>query len=529
MLNRILSIIGWIGTALVFVAVAIRFGYPAQDQYAYYLAWAGLGCVLVYTLGQWREIAKMFSRRQARYGTLAGVSVLVVLGILVAINYIGARQNKRWDLTAIQAYSLSDQSRNVLAKLDAPIQAMVFAKEADFQRYRDRMNEYEYQSNKKISTEYIDPDKKPAVAKQNQIQQYGTILFIYKDRSERVTSDTEQDITNGIVKVVTGQQKKVYFTQGHGEHDTASSERDGYNSIASALGAENYTVDKLVIAQTGSVPDDAAVVVVAGPRTDFFPQEIDALKKYLDKAGKLLLAIDPPETPDAQPLTNLIALARDWGTELGNNVVVDASGMGRLIGTDASAPVVASYPSHPITERFNFITAYPLARSAAPVSGGVNGHTAQTFAETGARSWAETDIKGLLASGEVAPDEAKGDKPGPISIATAVSAAGTDAAAALKPGETTDAPKPETRVVVIGDSDFPTNAVLGIQGNRDLFLNTVGWLSQQENLISIRPRDPEDRRLTMTAAQQTNLRWLALLIVPGFIFGSGVYAWWRRR
>src|SRR5713226_1749011 len=135
MLNRILSLVGWIGTAMVFVAVAIRFGFPAKDQYAYYLAWAGLICVLAYTLGQWREIAKVFGRRQARYGTLAATSILVVLGILVALNYIGAKQNKRWDLTANKQFSLSDQTRNVLAKLDAPLQIRVFAQEPDFQTY----------------------------------------------------------------------------------------------------------------------------------------------------------------------------------------------------------------------------------------------------------------------------------------------------------------------------------------------------------------------------------------------------------
>src|SRR5499426_2015477 len=146
MLNRILSLIGWLGTAMVFVAVAIRFGYPAKEQWAYYLAWAGLVCVLLYTLGQWREIAKVFSRRQARYGTLAATSVLVVLGILIAINYIGSRQNKRWDLTANKQFSLSDQTRNVLAKLDSPLQVMVFAKEDEFPRYQDRLKEYEYTS-----------------------------------------------------------------------------------------------------------------------------------------------------------------------------------------------------------------------------------------------------------------------------------------------------------------------------------------------------------------------------------------------
>jgi ABC-type uncharacterized transport system involved in gliding motility auxiliary subunit len=386
------------------------------------------------------------------------------------------------------------------------------------------MKEYEYLS-KKVSTEYIDPDKKPVVAKQNQIQQYGTIVFNYKGRTERVTSDQEQDITNGVIKVVSGQQKKVYFSSGHGEKDTASSERDGYNGVGAALGRENYSVEKLVIAQQGSVPDDASMVVVAGPRTDFFPAEIDALKKYLDKPGKLLLELDPPEKFDAAPLTNLIALAHDWGIDVGANVVVDVSGMGRLIGTDASVPVAASYPSHPITQRFTLLTAYPLARSAAPVSGGVNGHVAQTFVESGARSWAEADVKSLLTTGEVSLDEKKGDKPGPIPLASAASA---PSAAAVAPGDA-DAAKPETRVAVIGDSDFAANAGLGIQGNKDLFMNTIGWLSQQENLISIRPKDAGDSRMTLTATQQNNITWLSLLLVPACIFGTGVYTWWRRR
>jgi ABC-type uncharacterized transport system involved in gliding motility auxiliary subunit len=244
-----------------------------------------------------------------------------------------------------------------------------------------------------------------------------------------------------------------------------------------------------------------------------------------DKTGKLLLMLDPPDKPDSPPLTNLIALAHDWGVDVANNIVVDVSGMGRLIGTDASVPIAANYPSHPITQRFTFITAFPLAREASPISGGVNGHTAQSVIESSPRSWAETDIKKLLTSGEVALDENK-DKKGPITMASAVTATAA-AATPPKPGE--DAAKPETRVVVMGDSDFATTNALGIQGNRDLFMNIVGWLSQQENLISIRPKDAEDRRITLTATQQNNITWLSLLIIPAAVFGTGVYTWWRRR
>jgi ABC-type uncharacterized transport system involved in gliding motility auxiliary subunit len=528
--NRIVAAIGWLGTALVFVALGIKFGMPAQDRYATYFAYAGLVSLLIYAAGQWREIAGAFGRRQTRYGALTSVSVLIVLGILGAVNYLGKNQNKRWDMTQNKQFSLSDQSRNILQKLDAPLQIMVFAQEPDFGRYKDRLREYEY-SSKRVSTEYVDPDKKRAVAQQNQIQAYGTILFNYKGRSERITTDTEQDITNGIIKVTTGRQKKVFFTQGHGEKDTTNSERAGYATLAGGLGRENYTVEKLVLAQQSSVPEDAAVVIVAGPKVDFLEPETEALRKYLAKSGKLLLELDPPEKPDSQPLTNLKSLAHEWGIDVSDSVVVDASGMGRLIGTDASVPVAASYPPHPISDRFNLMTAYPLARAIVPVPGGVNGHTAQPFVESSPQSWAETDLAGLLTTGKVTMDPTKGDKPGPIVLAAAVSApSAATPAAPSTPGETPETPaKSETRVVVFGDSDFATNAGLGIQGNRDIFMNAVGWLSQQENLIAIRPKDPTDRRLVLTAAQQTNLAWLSLLLIPGAIVGAGIYSWTRRR
>jgi ABC-type uncharacterized transport system involved in gliding motility auxiliary subunit len=527
---RIFNLIGWLATALVLASLAVRFLLPAQDQVAVYLAWAGLAALLVYIASQWREIADFFTSRQARYGTLAASSVLIVLGILIAVNYIGKRQNKRWDLTAAGQYSLSDQTRNVLTKLDAPMEIMVFAEEPNFSVYRDRLREYEYSSSQ-IKTQYVDPDRTPTVAQQHQVKQYGTIIVNYKGRTERTTLNSEQDITNTIIKAVTGEQKKVYFTQGHGEKNTTSSDRDGYSTVSEGLKSENYGVEPLVLAQVGAVPDDAAVVVVAGPRVDFFDQEITALETYLGKAGKLLLLLDPPEKADAVATPNLIALARKWGIEVENSIVVDVSGMGRLIGTDASVPVAATYPPHPITDRFDLITAYPLARPAEPVAGGAEGRTAQSFIQSSPRSWAESDVKSLLTNGQVSLDEGK-DRQGPISLGAAVSQAPEKPEdkpkdPAAKPED--EAPKPETRVAVVGDSDFPSNGVLGVQGNRDLFMNIIGWLAQQENLISIRPKQPDDRRLTLTATQQSNIQWLSLLLVPAAIFSTGIYAWWRRR
>jgi len=534
MVNRILSVVSWLGLGLVGMALVIRFGFPAQDQYVVPLAVAGLVCVLLYTLSQWREIVHVFSGRQAKYGAVATSSVLIVLGILVAVNYIGQRQNRRWDLTAAGQYSLSDQTRNVLAQLDSRMQIMVFAQQTTFDLYRDRLAEYEYGSSQ-IETEYIDPDRTPTVAQQNNVEQYGTVIVNYKGRSERTTENTEQDITNAIIRVVTGEEKRIYFTQGHGEKDLASGERDGYNAISDTLRRENYGVEPLVIAQTGSVPDDASLVIAAGPQTDLLPGEIDALNMYLASAGKLLLLLDPPDSADANPTSNIVALAREWGIDVQDNIVLDASGVGRLIGTDASVPVAASYPSHPITERFSVLTAYPLARAVVPIEGGVDGRFAQTFIESSPRSWAESNIGALFEGGESPELQIEqGDVPGPVSMAASVAAPRAEAEEptdSVVPEDSAedDAPTPETRLAVVGDSDFATNGVLGIQGNRDMFMNIVGWLVQQENLISIRPRAADDRRITITAAQQSNVIWLSLLLIPGAVFGTGIYTWWRRR
>ena len=533
MLKRVLGLLGWLGVALVFAAVAIRFTRPEWQQWYNGLALAGLACTLLYILSQWREIARSFSGRQARLGSLAAGSVVVVLAILFAINYLSSRHNKRWDLTAAKQFSLSDQTRKVLQSLQKPVQIRVFDRSEGFARFRERLDEYQYAS-KQISVEYVDMERKPTMANELKITSPGTVVIQYEGRTERVTSDGEQELTNGLIKVIQGKTHKVYFVQGHGEHAPETSDRTGYSTIATSLKNDNFETETIVLAQQKAVPDDASVLVVAGPKTDFFPAEIEMLKKYLAKGGKVMFLLDPPDRADSAPLTNLVALAKDWGIDVGTNIVVDVSGMGQLLGTDVSVPVAAKYQTHPITDRFNLLTAYPLARSVSSIEGGVNGHSAQNLVDTSKNSWAETDIKRLATSGQVEREVDKGDKAGPVSLAAAVSAAATEAPPPTPaPGDaankTNDAPKPETRIVVFGDSDFVTNGYLGIPGNRDLFLNAVNWLAQQENLISIRPKDPEDRRVSLTSDQAKLIFWLSILIIPGLILAGGVQTWWRRR
>ena len=527
MLKKTVGVIGWVGTALIFAAVGIRFLRPEWMQYGTWLTWAGLVCILLYMIGQWRDVVTFYGRRQARYGTISIVGILVGLGIVIAVNYLAARQNKRWDLTENQTFSLSDQSLKILQDLDEPVQFTVYDQETNFDRFRDRLDAYDYESDD-VNVEYVDIDRNPARAKQAEVQAYGTVVMTYKDRTQRVTNTEEQDITNALIKLVTGQEKKVYFTQGHGERDTSGSDRLGYSTISAALGRDNFSVATVVIAQQKDVPADATVLVIAGPRTDLLAPEIDAIKRYVARGGKVLVMMDPQEL-GAADLTNLRAFVKEWAIEFGDDVVVDASGMGQLFGGDATVPVAASYPAHPITEGFRVMTAYPLARSVRPAEGGAGGRTAQRLVETSAQSWAETDLKSLM-SGKVELNDEQGDRQGPVALGAAVSAPANEPPAPPAGGNASpDAPKPESRIVAMGDSDFVANNAIGIQGNQDFFLNSVNWLAQQENLIAIRPREAQDRRITLTADQQQRIMLLTLLVIPGLVFVGGIYTWWRRR
>lgn len=349
-----------------------------------------------------------------------------------------------------------------------------------------------------------------------------------------MTGESEQDLTNAIIKVVSGQQKKVYFVAGHGEHDTGSSdEQRGYSAVADGLGKENFALAKLALAQTASVPDDASLVVIAGPTSDYLAPEVEALRQYLNKGGKVLFMVDPPDQVTSPPLTNLIALIKEWGIDVGDNIVIDRSGIGQLVGRGPGMPIAVDYPPHAITERFNGVmTGFPLARSVAPSSAAPSGRTAQTIVETSKASWAESDVKALAERRPVGFDEGQGDKQGPISLAAAISTQAPEQPAEPKPAQGTngnDAAKKETRVVVFGDSDFVANGNLNVPGNGNLFLNTVNWLAQQENMISIRPKAPDDRRVTLTQEQLWWVMLFSVIFLPGIVVVTGFYTWWRRR
>lgn len=460
----------------------------------------------VLTLGaiafNFRAIRESSRRRSTRLGANTTVMTVAVLAIIGFANFLGYRHHKRIDVTTEKLYSLSDQTRKVVSDLKKDVKVMLFDKD-DQQGLGDQMKEYRNLSSH-FTFERIDPQKNLETAKQYKVTQLGDVVVACGDRNERPKDTTEQSILNAIIKVTRDSLKKVCFVEGHGEKKLSSTnEGDGYGVIDKMLKDENYETKTINLVSSADVPSDCDVLVLAGPKQSLFAQEASAIGRYLEKGGKAMLLIDPDTDPKLDDVLHA------WGIDLGNDIVVDASGVGRFFQQGPFAPVALSYGSHPITKDFErSITFFPECRSVEPKAGG--GVSSTALMKSSEASWAETDFK---TGAEVRFDEGK-DRKGPISLGVAATRAEGDK---------------EGRLVVIGDSDFAANQFVTFQRNGDLFMNSVNWLSQDEDLISIRPKNPADRRVSMTEADQNQLFWITLVLMPLATIGSGVYIWWRRR
>jgi ABC-type uncharacterized transport system involved in gliding motility auxiliary subunit len=500
---------------------------PGKPEFYLY---AGAALILAHLLLRWEDISKHVGRRQMKYGANTAVLVLVVVAILGAVNYLANRHSKRWDLTKNQRYSLSDQTKKVLGGLKEDVKITYFQRSTESAAGQDRMKEYQAASSR-VKVDFVDPIASPARAQNYEVRGPWPILVVERgDKREKVSNDSEQDVTNALIKITRDTSKTVCFVEGSGERDIDDGADTGFSAVKSALGKSQYQTKKVLLARETAVPADCTVVVVAGPQHDLLPNEVGSLRAFAKGGGKVLLMAEP-ETKTATP--NLDALAKEWNVELTKDIVVDVSPVGQLFGTGALTPIASSYPFHEITRDFRVMTAFHTARTAEAGKATVDGVTAQNLLQTSPASWAESD---LALKEPIEMNEGK-DRKGPVAlgavvtIKTAPSPSPSPAAspsASPSPAEAPPAP-PEGRVVVLGDSDFASNALLGFQGNQDFFLNTVAWLAQDPDLISIRPKEPEDQRMFLTQQQQWNVRIIALLLIPGAFVVMGIAAWWKRR
>ena len=462
-----------------------------------------VGAVLLVAaaLGRPAEVRKALTGRRARYGSNALAMSLILLAILALVNFLANRHHARWDLTSAKQYSLSSQTIQILKDLKEPIKITAFFSPADSAQatLKDLLAEYTYHTDK-LSVEFVDPDQKPAVARQYGITSYGTIVFERGARRQDTFGTDEQSITSAILKVSRDEQKGIYFLTGHKERDPEGSGDDGFSAIKALLEKNNYKVGTLNLAMTSTIPSDAAALVVAGPQTAYAGDERQTLATYLNGGGKLMVLLDPASGAD------LNSVLETYGVRFRNDLVVDI--YSSFFG-DPLTPLTARYPYSMITKDMTGLTSFfPYARSIERLGTTPEGATITDLVTTSDQSWGETN----LTQRQVQKDAA--DTPGPLTLVAQVQ-------------------KGNTRLVLVGDSDFAANNVLnsvrGAFGNADLFINAVNWLAEEESLIAIGPKTGDVRTVFLTPSQMRLILYSSALVLPAMVLFVGLLVWWRRR
>ncbi|PAX55890.1 GldG family protein [Brunnivagina elsteri] len=486
------------------------------------------GIAIIATWLIWQiKVTNWWGKRSTQAGTNALLATLAVLVILGLINFLGSRYYWRTDLTETKLFSLAPQTQELLKKLPEPVKVLIFDVTQNSQD-RDLLENYRRQSDK-FKFEYIDPQTSYGIAKQFGVKEPGEVYLENNQIRKLVQVVNPRDrlsetrITNRLQQIISGKTTKVYFLQGHGEYQLTAGE-NAISQAVQSLNEKNFVTEPLNLAEKGKIPEDANVVVVASAKRALLDSEVKLLQDYLNGGGNVLLMIDPDTEPKLDPLLN------EWGVKLDNRLVVDATGNETL---GPAVPIVTQYGNHPITEKFgNGISFYRLARSIEIIP--VNGVQATPLLITKPfpNSWAESDQK----SEKLEFNEGK-DRKGPLNLGVALTRK-VSTTTPIPPATSTPTPTPtptpttnkESRLVVIGNSDFATDRFFQQQLNGDVFLNSVTWLNQQDQQpLSIRPKELKNRRINLSSAQVILLRLSSLLVLPFLGFLSAGLLWWQRR
>jgi len=439
--------------------------------------------------------------------TNLAVYTVIAVVIIVVINWFASQHTQRWDLTRTRKYSLSPQTEKMVKGLNQDVTLYVFDRQQQFRSQGDLLNLYPAASHK-LTVRYVDPNRDPALAKQFGVRNYGTIMVALGERHFEAQSNDEQGISNALIRVLKG-QATIYFIQGHGERDLDGLQGDGYSELKKALENENNAVKTLVLLQNLQIPSDCSLLVIAGPKNDYLPQETDAIQKYLAGGGRALLMLDA-----GSEVPNLSKLISDYNVTVRNDLVIDQNPMAQIFGTRPEMPLIIKYGTSPITQPLaRMATLFPLTRSFEVGKTYKSGVSVDSLCETTAESFGVEDFNPQMHEISFRPGK---DIKGPLTVAVSadITASGEG--------------KADGRLVALGTSLLPTNAFLKFQGNRDLFLNMVDWLTANEALISIRPQAPESQHLDLTA-KQMNVILFRLIAVPVVIIAAGIIVWWGRR
>jgi ABC-type uncharacterized transport system involved in gliding motility auxiliary subunit len=449
--------------------------------------------------------------RQTKYAAYTAVYVLIVVAVVGGINFLANRYNKSYDTTSSKKFTLSDQTAKIAKNLKQPVTITYWDQPTQFPAAHDLLDRYKNLSSK-IDVQYMDTDKKRTQAIAAGVKTRGTIFIDVGTKQQEAKSLTEEEITGAMVRAMKGGDRTVCFTLGSGEHAISDTDREGYSNLKDLVEKSTYKTDTLKLLEKPEIPTTCTILIVGGPHRDYIQPVVDAIKNYVENGGRALILLDPPlkfarqEIDDNQALVNVLGT---WGVTVDKDLVLDTSGVGQLFGLGPEFPLVTNYESHAIVrEMKDTPSGFPIARSLEVKNGDKT--TVEKLFSTSDNSFATTN----LASPEI--KEGKGDKKGPL----VMGAAGT---------YTTGKENGNGRFVVVGSSRWVANNFLRFNGNRDLVLNMLNWLSSDEDLISIRPKEPEDRRLNMTSRQMNMVFYESVLFIPLLVVVAGVGVWWRRR
>ena len=451
--------------------------------------------------------------RQTKYAAYATVYIIVILAVLVVANFLANRYNKSFDATANKRFTLSDQTKKVVGDLKQDVTISYFDRSTGMQGAKDLLDRYQNLSSK-LHVQYVDLLKNPTQARAENVTREGEAVVTVGARREDAKTFDEEGVTGALIRALKGGEREVCVVSGHGEHRLDdSSQSDGFSGFQTIVTKDNYKVQSINLQEKAEVPADCTVLVVGGPTGDYIQPEVDAIKKYVEGGGRALFMLDPPlklgrkQIGDNEALSNLLT---SWGVTPDKDLLLDESAASQLLGGGPEAPVVLQYDSHPIVNDLtNVSTAFPLSRSLDTKN--TDKTTITKLFSTSAESYATSD----LASSEIRINPAK-DKHGPFTLAVAGTYMGTK-------------PSDSGRFVVVGNSGWASNQALGFSGNRNLLLNMVNWLSSDEDLISIRPKEPEDRRITLTRAQFRTVQITSQFFLPLIVIFGGVMVWLKRR
>lgn len=514
-MQRSMASAGLIGLVFLFFAL-VAYLTGARLYFLLNLVLGALAIVLWATSSR-ETFGTLMGHRATRYGANAVVYSIAFVGLLVAINYILALHHRRFDLTSESVFSLSPQSVKVVSALKQPVKLYGF-----FQGGRDPQAEALYESytysSPKIAFQLIDPEKNPEIATRYNVTRMPTTHIQYGDQGTNVSENTEQAITNGIIKVTSTSTKGACFLQGHGE--PAIDDMDnaaGFGRAAQALAGENYEVKPLMLMTSPKVPPSCVVVIVAGPVKPLFPAEIDAIDSYLKNGGRALVMLRPPRAGQPATQTSLINMISQWGLRIGDDIVLDQElhlFSGPTLGL---SPLVELYPPHPITRGFTKRTLWPMVRSVELVKDIKPGLQAWPLAQTSDTSIAATEIEAIFKEQKFKAGPQ--DRKGPITVAGAVDADNKKLKWGIGDG----------RLVVYGGTAFADNQDLSQVFNQDFFLNTVDWLAGETAAIAIRPRALRASRVSLTANQFNTVFVASVLMLPELLLILGIVVWRERR